>query len=104
MRHQADLEKPKGEGLGATGVANNETRSLLLGMLEDLAHRIRDESIGAADAAAVLRELAPFCRPRPEGEGAGLVELRMLLRSRELRERAPGFADFFAQIARGKGH
>jgi hypothetical protein len=99
-----NLIKTKGEKLVAVGAVNDETRSLLRGMLEDLAHRIRDDSIGAADAAAVLREIAPFCRPRSEGEGSDLAELRALLRSRELRERAPGFFDFHAKVALGKGH
>lgn len=104
MSEVTNLIRAKGEKLIAVGVVNDETRSLLLGMLEDLAHRIRDESIGAADAAAVLRELAPFCRPRVEGESSGLADLRALLRSRELRERAPGFADFHSRVAQGKGH
>lgn len=104
MSYEVNLVRAKGERLVVTGAANDETRSLLRGMLEDLAHRIREESIGAADAAAVLRELAPFCRPRLEGEGSDLGELRALLRSRELRERAPGFFDFHARVAQGKGH
>ena len=86
----------------AIGAANDETRSLLLGMLEDLAHRIRDESIGVADAAAVLREIAPFCRPRIEGEGSDLGEIRVLLRSGALRDRAPGFFDFHSRVAQNK--
>lgn len=95
------FQKAKGERLVAVGAANDETRSLLLGMLEDLANRIREESIHATDAAAVLRELAPFCRPRLDGEGSDLGDLKALLRSRELRERAPGFFDFHAKVAQG---
>jgi hypothetical protein len=100
----SNFPKPKGERFVALGAANDETRSLLRGMLEDLANRIREESIRATDAAAVLRELAPFCRPRLDGEGSDLGDLRALLRSRELRDRAPGFFDFHAKVAQGKAH
>ena len=62
-------------------------RTLLLEMLEDLAHHIRDETFGVADAAAVLREIAPYCRPWTEGEASDLGEVRHLLRSGALRER-----------------
>ena len=94
--------RAKGDRLVAIGSANDETRILLLGMLEDLAHRIRDESIGVAEAAAVLREIAPFCRPRTEGEASDLGEVRHLLRSGALRERAPGFFDFHSRVAQNK--
>jgi hypothetical protein len=97
-----NLGRTRGEKLVAVGAANDETRSLLLGMLEDLAHRIREETIGAAEAAAVLREIAPFCRPRVEGEGSDLAELRTLLRSGALRAYAPGFVDFHSRVAHGK--
>jgi hypothetical protein len=100
----SSFPKMKGEKLVALGAANDETRSLLLGMLEDLANRIREESIRATDAAAVLRELAPFCRPRLDGEGSDLGDLRALLRSRELRERVPGFFEFHSKVAQGKAH
>jgi hypothetical protein len=98
------LPKTKNQPLVAIGAANDETRSLLLRMLEDLANRIREESICATDAAAVLRELAPFCRPRLDGEGSDLGELREVLRSAELRDRAPGFFDFHAMVAQSKPH
>jgi hypothetical protein len=94
--------RARGDRLVAVGAANDETRTLLLGVLEDLAHHIRDESIGVADAAAVLREIAPFCRPRTEGEASDLGEVRHLLRSGALRERAPGFFDFHSRVAQSK--
>lgn len=96
----------RGEGLAGVAAANLQTRGLLLGMLEDLAGRIREERIGAREAAAVLRRLAPFCRPTDGGRGPlapNFADLRALLHSEELRDSAPSFAEFHARVARSRG-
>ncbi len=108
MSTQRNSTERRAGGLAGIAAANLQTRGLLLAMLEDLAGRIREERIGAREAAAVLRRLAPFCRPADGGRGPltpNLADLRALLHSEEIRDSAPGFAEFHARAARSRsGH
>ena len=80
-------------GLHGLTAANRRARGLLMKMLDDLAERVRENRMDADDGAVVLGRLARFCaRPETRAGMNGLPELRALLRSDDIRNRAPDFA------------
>jgi hypothetical protein len=84
----------------AVRFANDGTRAVLERILDDLLRRIDERTLGADDAAEIVRSLRTFCADPPPVSGVrSLRELRDVLDPERFASRARSLAASYARLA-----
>jgi hypothetical protein len=97
-----DEEAPEIAALRARArFADDGTRAVLRGILDDLTHRLEDRTIAAHEAAPIVDRLSAFCAPpeRPDVLRT-LPALRALLDPERCASRARELAAAYARLAK----
>jgi len=97
-----DREAPDIAALRARArFADDGTRAVLRGILDDLTLRLEERSIAAHEAAPIVRNLSAFCAPPDPPEALrSLPALRALLDPERFASRARELAAAYARLAR----